>query len=349
MALVPPDCPTCGHGRILWLAATDLITADCGDQRQENHEQVPSYRQCTLYKPCGEEARKVMVSHIPETFAQVGNVLKLKQEDNTWEDGWIVESVGVRIADKNCPIPARRSSSTVRQPAMCCPRLPRRPTKRVASKRLSSMEQTIDFAFAIMRWLPALTLVILFAAAFLHWRRTRHWCLLTLAIAVLLMALGDIGMQIMESLARPVKKPSGTVTLKIELMWFGCRWKRLERSLRLRAAAGNPLGDQAPRPPEARPRRSNLRRALRRVGNSEWTGEVWLRRFNSLSASPSKPRQKDRRTNKDRCSDESKRSTTNFCRRFPDRSPNTSDKIGSSSFSILKSPPIRNPTSLLPV
>ena len=62
-----------------------------------------SYRQCTLYKPCGKEARKVMVSHIPETFAQVGNVLKLKQEDSTWDDGWIVETVSVRIEDADLP------------------------------------------------------------------------------------------------------------------------------------------------------------------------------------------------------------------------------------------------------
>ena len=62
-----------------------------------------SYRQCTLYRPCGNGARKVLVSHIPETFAQIGSVLKLKQDDDTWEDGWIVEEVGGKVDDVELP------------------------------------------------------------------------------------------------------------------------------------------------------------------------------------------------------------------------------------------------------
>ena len=55
-----------------------------------------------LYKLLGQ-SRKVMVSYIPETFAQVGSVIKLRQDDNTWEDGWIVESVGARVEEANLP------------------------------------------------------------------------------------------------------------------------------------------------------------------------------------------------------------------------------------------------------
>lgn len=49
------------------------------------------YRHCQLVKGNTYE-----ISWIPEKFAKVGDVLKLKQEDGTWDDGWVVESVGLR-------------------------------------------------------------------------------------------------------------------------------------------------------------------------------------------------------------------------------------------------------------
>lgn len=64
---------------------------------------VMSYRHCTLIKSCEPESRRVMVSFIPEMLAQVGRALKLKQEDNTWEDGWIVENVGARVEEDSLP------------------------------------------------------------------------------------------------------------------------------------------------------------------------------------------------------------------------------------------------------
>ena len=45
-------------------------------------------------------------------------------------------------------------------------------------------------------WLSLACFVILFLAAFLHWRRTRHWCLLALAIGSFLAALSNLATRI---------------------------------------------------------------------------------------------------------------------------------------------------------
>ncbi len=49
-------------------------------------------------------------------------------------------------------------------------------------------------------WLLAACLVILVVAAFLHWKRTRHWCLLTLGLGALLAVAGIIAGQIIPML-----------------------------------------------------------------------------------------------------------------------------------------------------
>lgn len=51
------------------------------------------YRQCELEK-AEESATRTMVSFLPEKFAAVGTVLKLKDDDGNWSDGWIVKSAG---------------------------------------------------------------------------------------------------------------------------------------------------------------------------------------------------------------------------------------------------------------
>jgi hypothetical protein len=54
------------------------------------------YRQCTMRRddPAGFHQR--CVSWIPERFAKVGKYLKLKNDDDTWTDGWKVQEVGDR-------------------------------------------------------------------------------------------------------------------------------------------------------------------------------------------------------------------------------------------------------------
>jgi hypothetical protein len=51
-------------------------------------------RQCTLKRATAWHTSE-QVSWIPEKFAKVGKVVKLK-EDGEWEDGWVVVHVGAR-------------------------------------------------------------------------------------------------------------------------------------------------------------------------------------------------------------------------------------------------------------
>lgn len=92
-----------------------------------------------------------------------------------------------------------------------------------------------------MPWLTLACLAILFAAAFLHWLRTRHWCLLALATGSLVAALANIAMQI------TVATQIGSDRISIcdaasnlvvgRSVWFRHRGCRRDWS--------NPLGDQA--------------------------------------------------------------------------------------------------------
>ena len=47
------------------------------------------YSQCTLQKN-----NIVQISWIPERFAKVGKILKLKSENDIWDNGWVVTFVG---------------------------------------------------------------------------------------------------------------------------------------------------------------------------------------------------------------------------------------------------------------
>jgi hypothetical protein len=51
------------------------------------------YRQCRLVKQT-QTGELQQVSWIPDWFAVVGNVLKLRADDKTWDNGWVVQSTG---------------------------------------------------------------------------------------------------------------------------------------------------------------------------------------------------------------------------------------------------------------
>ena len=52
-----------------------------------------NYRQCHLKKNDGEHIWE-QVSWIPEPYCVVGKVLKLRDEDGRWDNGWKVTSAG---------------------------------------------------------------------------------------------------------------------------------------------------------------------------------------------------------------------------------------------------------------
>ena len=51
------------------------------------------YRQCRLVKQT-QTGELQQVSWIPDRFAVVGKVLKLRADDKTWDNGWVVQSAG---------------------------------------------------------------------------------------------------------------------------------------------------------------------------------------------------------------------------------------------------------------
>ena len=51
------------------------------------------YRQCRLVKkiPGGEA---MQMSWIPAEFASINKIVKLREEDGSWDDGWVIREVG---------------------------------------------------------------------------------------------------------------------------------------------------------------------------------------------------------------------------------------------------------------
>ena len=61
------------------------------------------YRQCRLVKRT-QSGELQQVSWIPDKFAVVGMVLKLRAEDKTWDNGWIVKFAGLnRLSSDQVP------------------------------------------------------------------------------------------------------------------------------------------------------------------------------------------------------------------------------------------------------
>ena len=67
-----------------------------------------SYKQCTMRRPIAKGS-VVTTSFIPQQYAKLGKVLKLKDHDDLWVDGWVVEKVGVSVVDA-CDLPDYRKA-----------------------------------------------------------------------------------------------------------------------------------------------------------------------------------------------------------------------------------------------
>lgn len=55
-----------------------------------------TYTQCVLAKGVS-----ITTSFIPSNFAQIGRILRLKDSDGTWTDGWVVESCGAVSSEED--------------------------------------------------------------------------------------------------------------------------------------------------------------------------------------------------------------------------------------------------------
>ena len=62
------------------------------------------YKQCTLTKRLGPTTTRTQIAWIPEKFVIKGKVLKIKDHNDEWENGWVVMSDGgARKEEKQLP------------------------------------------------------------------------------------------------------------------------------------------------------------------------------------------------------------------------------------------------------
>lgn len=52
-----------------------------------------TYTQCIF-----QNGEKQTTSWIPSSFAKLGRVLRLKNEQDEWEDGWVVAEIGTTLS-----------------------------------------------------------------------------------------------------------------------------------------------------------------------------------------------------------------------------------------------------------
>src|SRR4051794_14557386 len=67
--------------------------------RDSAMSKMTDFRQCRLVKKSAS-GTKHTTSWLPEQFAHVGKVLKLRDDTGLWEDGWLVEEASqTRVAE----------------------------------------------------------------------------------------------------------------------------------------------------------------------------------------------------------------------------------------------------------
>ena len=61
------------------------------------------YRQCGLLRDLGNDRSANIVTYLPARFAEMQKVVRLRQADGQWEDGWKVVKVGSNVDAKDLP------------------------------------------------------------------------------------------------------------------------------------------------------------------------------------------------------------------------------------------------------
>jgi hypothetical protein len=57
------------------------------------------YRQCRLVKKI-REGETIQTSFIPAEFAKEGRVVKLREDNGGWDDGWVIRIVGAAMTEE---------------------------------------------------------------------------------------------------------------------------------------------------------------------------------------------------------------------------------------------------------
>jgi len=58
------------------------------------------YRQCRLVKKI-REGESIQTSYIPAEFAKEGRIVKLREDDGAWDDGWVIRVVGGSLTEEH--------------------------------------------------------------------------------------------------------------------------------------------------------------------------------------------------------------------------------------------------------
>ena len=69
------------------------------------------YRQCGLRQDLGNDRSYFQRSYIPEKFARLNQVVRLRNADDQWDDGWQVVSIGNSVAACELPDSHRQIKS----------------------------------------------------------------------------------------------------------------------------------------------------------------------------------------------------------------------------------------------
>jgi hypothetical protein len=56
------------------------------------------YRQCRLVKKV-RDGEAIQTSYLPAEFAREGRIVKLREEDGGWDDGWVIRVVGGSLTE----------------------------------------------------------------------------------------------------------------------------------------------------------------------------------------------------------------------------------------------------------
>jgi len=57
------------------------------------------YRQCRLGKKI-RDGESIQTSYIPAEFAKEGRIVKLREDDGGWDDGWVIRLVGGTLTEE---------------------------------------------------------------------------------------------------------------------------------------------------------------------------------------------------------------------------------------------------------
>ena len=60
------------------------------------------YRQCGLRRELGNDRSAHMVTYLPIQFAKPRQVVRLKDANDQWEDGWEVLTIGESVDYEHC-------------------------------------------------------------------------------------------------------------------------------------------------------------------------------------------------------------------------------------------------------